>query len=94
VDLWKDFEGLAALLMVCDVVVAVSSTTVHLAGALGQRVLLMDANKLWYWGNKIGDTSAWYPRTKIFQRENMISPWNKVVDLVRSEVEFIQNERG
>jgi hypothetical protein len=54
----------------------------------------MDANKLWYWGNKIGDTSAWYPRTKIFQRENMISPWNKVVDLVRSEVEFIQNERG
>jgi tetratricopeptide (TPR) repeat protein len=93
VDLVKDFEGLAALCSLCDVIVAVSSTTVHLAGALGCKVLLMDANKLWYWGNKHGDMSAWYPNIKIFQRENMISPWDSVIKNVTKELEGIEHDR-
>jgi tetratricopeptide (TPR) repeat protein len=93
VDLVKNFEGLAALCSLCDVIVAVSSTTVHLAGALGCRVLLMDANKLWYWGNKHGDMSAWYPNVKIFQRDNMIAPWDNVIEQVRKELEGDHDRR-
>jgi ADP-heptose:LPS heptosyltransferase len=93
VDLVKDFEGLAALCSLCDVIVAVSSSTVHLAGALGCKVLLMDANKLWYWGNKNGDMSAWYPSIKIFSRENMISPWDNVIEAVTKELEGMGHDR-
>lgn len=93
VDLVKDFEGLAALCSLCDVIVAVSSSTVHIAGALGCRVLLMDANKLWYWGNKHGDMSAWYPSIKIFPRDNMISPWDNVIEKVTKELEGIEHDR-
>lgn len=93
VDLLKDFEGLAALCKMCDVIVSVSSSTVHLAGALGVPVLLMDANKLWYWGNKRGDQSVWYPSVKVFQRDNVIAPWDKVVDAVSNELWRMGHDR-
>jgi tetratricopeptide (TPR) repeat protein len=92
-NLWKDFESVAALCAMCDVIVSVSSSTVHLAGALGVPVLLMDANKLWYWGNKNGDNSAWYPSVKIFHRENMLAPWDKVVEAVTNELGRIEHDR-
>jgi hypothetical protein len=82
-----DFEMLAALLELCDVVVSVSSSTVHLAGALGRPVLLMDANKLWYWGNKAGDQSLWYPSVQVFPREHVLAPWAGVVQSVKAELE-------
>ena len=93
VDLYKDFNGLAALCEMCDVIVAISSSTVHLAGALGRPVLLMDANKLWYWGNKDGDRSLWYPSVRIFPRDNMIAPWDNVIEKVTQELEGMINDR-
>lgn len=93
VNLSNDFEGLAALCKLCDVIVAISSSTVHLAGALGVPVLLMDANKLWYWGNVRGDRSAWYPSVRIFPRKNMIAPWDSVVEKVTQEVGVMINDR-
>lgn len=93
VDLCKDLEGLAALCKVCDVIVAISSSTVHLAGALGVPVMLMDANKLWYWGNKRDDRSVWYPSVKIFPRDNMLASWDNVVEKVTKELEGIINDR-
>jgi tetratricopeptide (TPR) repeat protein len=81
-----DFETLAALLELCDVVVSVSSSTVHLAGALGRPVKLMDANKLWYWGNKTGDQSLWYPSVKVFPRDHVLAPWDNVVQRVYEEL--------
>lgn len=81
-----DFEGLAALLEVCDAVVSVSSSTVHLAGALGRPVYLMDANKLWYWGNKDGDRSLWYPSVRIFPRDHVLAPWANVVEKIHKEL--------
>jgi len=92
VDLYRDFDGLAALCELCDVIVAISSTTVHLAGALGRPVLLMDANKLWYWGNKDGDRSLWYPSIRIFPRDNVIAPWDNVIEQVTKILEGMVNE--
>jgi tetratricopeptide (TPR) repeat protein len=81
-----DFESLAALLEVCDAVVSVSSSTVHLAGALGRPVYLMDANKLWYWGNKDGDRSLWYPSVRVFPRDHVLAPWTNVVEKIYTEL--------
>lgn len=83
-----DFEGLAALLTACDLVISVSSSTVHVAGALGRPVLLMDANKLWYWGNRDDNNmSYWYPSVQVFPRDHVMAPWNKVINNVRAELE-------
>jgi len=87
VNLWSDFEGLAAICMQCDVVVSISSSTVHLAGALGVPVLLMDANKLWYWGNTRNGRSLWYPSVQVFPRASMVSPWDNVIESVKSALE-------
>jgi tetratricopeptide (TPR) repeat protein len=93
VNLWSDFEGMAALCELCDVIVSISSSTVHLAGALGRPVLLMDANKLWYWGNSRDSQSLWYPSVRIFPRENMIAPWDNVVEQVTKVVEGMIHDR-
>lgn len=81
-----DFESLAALLEVCDAVISVSSSTVHLAAALGRPVYLMDANKLWYWGNKDGDRSLWYPSVRVFPRDHVLAPWTNVIEKIREEL--------
>lgn len=86
IDCKNDFEGLLALLSLSKGLISVSSTTVHLAGALGKPVLLMDANKLWYWGNRDeNNMSYWYPNVKIFPRDNVLAPWDNVVEAVREE---------
>ena len=65
-DMTNDIDGLAALIKACDLVVTVSNTTAHLAGALGVPciVLVSDAGgKLWYWG--MGDKTPWYNSVRI-----------------------------
>lgn len=82
-----DFENLAALLSTAESLVSVSSTTVHLAGALGVKVYLADANKLWYWNNKDGDQSLWYPSVKIYPRDNFLAPWTNVIERIKEDLE-------
>lgn len=84
-----DFEMLAALLELCECVVTVSNSTAHLAAALGRPVHLMDANKLWYWGNKVGDQSLWYPSVIIYPRDNVLAPWDNVVERVRQRLSAV-----
>ena len=86
VDNWKDLDGLAALCSLCNVIVSISSSTVHMAGALGVPVLLMDANKLWYWGNKDGDRSLWYPSVRIFPRDHVTASWKPQIEAVAYEL--------
>lgn len=91
VDNWKDLDGLAALCAICNVIVSISSSTVHMAGALGVPVLLMDANKLWYWGNKDGDRSLWYPSVKIFPRDNVLASWKPQIEAVAYDINVMKN---
>ncbi|MFN9954350.1 MAG: hypothetical protein ACK55I_14745, partial [bacterium] len=50
--------------------------------------MLLDANKLWYWNNRAGYVSLWYPEVRIFQRENMNAPWDLQVSQVKEELEI------
>lgn len=86
IDCRDDFESFAALLSMAESLVSVSSTTVHLAGALGVKVYLADSNKLWYWNNKDGDQSLWYPSVKIYSRDNILAPWTNVIERIGKDL--------
>jgi hypothetical protein len=87
IDTFLDLENVAALMELCDIIVSPSNANVHLAAAMGKPVMLLDANKLWYWNNRKGYRSMWYPEVKIFQRENMNAPWDLQVRQVKEELE-------
>jgi ADP-heptose:LPS heptosyltransferase len=82
-----DLEGVAATMSLCDVVVSVSNANVHIAGAMGKPTYVLDANKLWYWNQKRGRTSLWYPSVKLFPRDNVKAPWDKQVQELIQEIQ-------
>ena len=70
IDQMRDLDGFAAQLAAMDHIVSVSSTLVHLAGAMGlaTHVLLAPARGLhWYWGLE-GETTPWYPSLRLVRR--------------------------
>lgn len=80
----EDIDGLAALISACDVVVTISNTTAHLAGALGKPTLLMlptGVARHWYWHEGRAD-SPWYPSMQIF-RQRTFGDWSPVFADVR-----------
>lgn len=87
IDNTNDIDGLAALITACDLVVTVSNTTAHLAGALGKPTLLFvpqSGGRLWYWFNERAD-SPWYPRMHI-RRQKVGQSWKDLVDLAADDV--------
>lgn len=69
VDFAKDPEKLVTMVEACDLVMGISSTPMHVAGALGKPVwnLTPEAqSKLWYWFSTRVD-SPWYPSMKLFR---------------------------
>lgn len=84
VDIFNDIDDLAALVDACDVIVTISNTTAHLAGALGKQVFLMlpySAGRLWCW-QADRDDALWYPRVRIF-RQPAEGDWASVIAQVR-----------
>lgn len=82
---WSDslntMDDTAALIANLDVVISVDTSVVHLAGALGKRVILMDrVNPCWRWLHDRTD-SPWYPDLTIV-RQSMPWQWSDVVQRV------------
>jgi hypothetical protein len=95
IDTFFDLENVAALMEICKLIISPSCATVHLAGAMGKEVLLLDANKLWYWNNRAGNQSLWYPGVRIYQRENMNAPWDLQLKQVKEALEYaVMHRRG
>ncbi|HEY4253641.1 MAG TPA: tetratricopeptide repeat protein [Roseomonas sp.] len=77
-----DFVETAALVAALDLVIGVDTAVIHLAGALGRPVWLLNrADTCWRWGNRPGD-SAWYPTLREF-RQPAHGDWGSVVAAVR-----------
>jgi len=80
-----DFMDTAALVNNLDLVISVDSAVVHLAGALGKPVWLLNRyGSEWRWGRK-SVSCPWYPSMRIFrqrEREN----WTGVIAEVTSEL--------
>jgi hypothetical protein len=79
----RDFADTAALISALDLVISVDTAVVHLAGALGVPVWLLNrADSDWRWQRQ-SETSAWYPSMRIF-RQAHASEWASVLAEVRA----------
>jgi ADP-heptose:LPS heptosyltransferase len=87
IDNTHDIDGLAALIAACDLVVTVSNTTAHLAGALGKPAWVLvpfGVARIWYWF-KNRDDSPWYPRVRI-RRQTIGQSWAQLIAAVAPEI--------
>lgn len=75
----NDFADTAALIAELDLVIAVDTSVVHLAGALGAPTwLLLDAANDWRWLERHAD-SPWYPSVRLL-RQAQRGDWGSVVE--------------
>jgi len=80
-----DFMDTAALIANLDLVISVDTAVVHLAGALGRPVWLLNRfDGDWRWGLGL-DRSPWYPTMTIF---NQTAPdrWEDVIERVATDL--------
>lgn len=78
IDSSGDLDAFAAQVAAMDLVISVSNTTVHVAGALGKPVWVLTPTGPgghWYWFRERGD-SPWYPSARLF-RQSLRGSWDK-----------------
>ncbi|MBV9250425.1 MAG: tetratricopeptide repeat protein [Acetobacteraceae bacterium] len=74
-----DFAETAAIISNLDLVVSVDTSVVHLAGAMGKPVFLLDRyDNCWRWLSTRAD-SPWYPQMTIF-RQSRIGDWSEPME--------------
>jgi ADP-heptose:LPS heptosyltransferase len=93
-DLTDDLDGVAALIAACDLVITVSNTVAHIAGALGKETWVLlpaSAGKLWYWGLD-ATTTPWYPTAKLYRREQD-QDWAPVFERAARDLRSLAGEK-
>jgi len=85
IDPLQDLDGFAAHVSAMDLVVSISNTTAHMAGALGVPAWVMvPVTPLWRWMMNRED-SPWYSSLRLL-RQAASGDWNTVIEEVRSEL--------
>jgi hypothetical protein len=82
-----DLDGLASLIMACDIVITISGVVAHLCGALGHSgwvLLPRRVSRLWYWRHHRED-SPWYPSLKLCSQAQH-GDWSGVMRVVRERL--------
>lgn len=87
----NDFTDTAALIENLDLVIAVDTSTAHLAAALGKPTWILNRfDTCWRWLQE-GEDSAWYPSVKLF-RQKQQGDWDGVLNaIVRSLNKITKN---
>lgn len=81
IDQMTDMDGFAAQVAALDLIVSVSNTTVHVAGALGVPTwVMLPKRPMWRWMAD-RDDSPWYPSLRLF-RQSEPSVWDDVIERV------------
>jgi tetratricopeptide (TPR) repeat protein len=89
----SDFADTAALVQALDLVIAVDTSTAHLAGALGKPVWILNRyDSCWRWLTD-RDDSPWYPSLRLF-RQARSGDWDAVVARVRAELDRLTGARA
>lgn len=86
VDTAGDLDRFAAQVAAMDLVISVSNTTVHVAGAMGRPVFALvptGPGAHWYWFHGRTDT-PWYPSVRLFRQEQRMD-WQKPLASIKSE---------
>ena len=83
-----DFDDTACLIAGLDLVIGVDTAVVHLAGAMGRPVWLLNRfDTCWRWLRE-RDDSPWYPSLRQF-RQASLGDGTGVLDQVRGELEAV-----
>ena len=80
IDSSGDLDPFAAQVAAMDLVISVSNTTVHVAGAMGKPVWVLTPagpGAHWYWFRERAD-SPWYPAARLF-RQTAAGSWDEPV---------------
>ncbi len=83
IDSSSDLDAFAAQVAAMDLVISVSNTTVHMAGALGKAVWVLTPvgpGAHWYWFRDRAD-SPWYPSARLF-RQDAPGSWDAPINAV------------
>ena len=89
----RDFADTAAFIANLDLVVSVDTAVVHLAGALGKPVWVLNRfDSCWRW-LRDRDDSPWYPTLRLF-RQVRPGDWEGVIARVREELEGVAATAG
>ena len=87
-EITGDFADTAALIANLDLVIAVDTSVVHLAGALGRPVWSAVAfNSDWRW-LKGRDDTPWYPTMRLF-RQRILGDWDELFARIASQLSSI-----
>ena len=95
VDQMANLDAFAAQVAAMDLVITISNTTAHMAGALGVPVwILLSAVPMWRWFQGC-ENSPWYPSARLF-RQAQAGEWvpaiNSVVAALRRHLEDLANK--
>jgi len=89
----QDFADTAAIIANLDLVVSVDTAVVHLAGALGKPVFLIDRyDNCWRWLSGRAD-SPWYPSLTIF-RQDRLGDWSAPMERATAALQAMAAYRG
>jgi tetratricopeptide (TPR) repeat protein len=88
-----DFSDTAAVLALCDLIIAVDTAAAHLAGAMGRPVwVLVPFAPDWRWGLD-GEATPWYPTARLF-RQTTPGDWDSVIARVGVALDHFIGENG
>jgi ADP-heptose:LPS heptosyltransferase len=89
----RDFADTAAIIANLDLVISVDTSVVHLAGAMGKPVFLLDRyDHCWRWLSGRED-SPWYPSLRIF-RQPRPGEWAPVIARVTAALARMVADRA
>lgn len=89
----EDFADTAAIIANLDLVVSVDTAVVHLAGAMGKPVFLLDRyDNCWRWMSGRTD-SPWYPGMTIFRQEKL-GDWSVPMARAAAALQAMANWHG
>lgn len=84
----RDFRDTAALASLMDLVISVDTAVAHMAGALGQPVWILLAQRPdWRWQLE-RDDSPWYPSARLFRQQRR-GDWAGVIARLQTEIAAI-----
>jgi hypothetical protein len=85
IDQFASLEQFAAQVDAVDIVVSITNTTVHMAGALGKTVWTMLPYMPDWRYQRSRDDTAWYPAMRLF-RQTQARRWDDVMARVAQEL--------
>jgi len=93
IDNFNDLNGITSLINLCDIIITVSNTNAHIAGALGKETYLLlpkGKGRLWYWSTK-KNKSLWYKSIIVLQQK-ILGKWDNPIQTLRELLRRKVNE--